>query len=327
MTQDNRPAVYTEGSTVIYRASALGGCLKSLWAARSNLDRRPIPKVIQDAMDEGTEMESMILDLLHERHGFDFADSRQEQVELIVGAYNGMTMIVRGKVDELGCMFNPTLPRGAQTYLPIDVKKWGQSLVDSFLSHGWAGVPKYAWQQSVYAEGFNTHVFIMPVYNKHKKEIEPWSLVPVPQQFTRDDIAARVIEVEIAYADGKIPDSWECPGDYACQYPYLHEGKSTDSLPGNAVPLLKARIAVSEKIGMLENAKKELDKKIRPLLAPDTQYHLDGNTITVIGNPNRFNTNYAKSILKEAGVEYENDPDFWTPGEGTQLRINKPKNK
>lgn len=323
--QDNRPAVYLEGNTAIYRASAIGHCPKALWAARSGMDRRPIPKVILDAMDEGTRLEPIILQKLFDEYEFTYGyQGQQFQVELDVGTFNGIRCVVRGKMDEKGHQASNPLYGD----LPIDVKAFGQTLVDQYRTKGLLSLPGYAWQQSVYGHGTgNTH-FLMPIYNKATGEIEPWTLDPIAVPFTFEQIRNRVMTIEEMFHEGNMPA--ECPADYACQYPYLHEGKLVDTLPEGVEVMLRARINLDNKIAGFTKARDTLNEAIRAKLPVDVLYHLDVDgvgqySITVIANPDKFNTAAAKALLTEANVDWQNDPDFIIPGEGVQLRVNKPK--
>ena len=322
--QDNRPAVYLEGNTAIYRASATGHCLRMLWAARNGMDARPIPDTIMKAMDEGTALESHILNLLFEQYHFDYGYQGQDQfqVELDLGTFNGIRVISRGKVDEIGC---PLALKQQIGDLTIDVKAFGQRLVDEYRTKGILSLPRYAWQQSIYAIGYGKTHFYMPIYNKDTQQIEEWSLLPIPAPYTYEQIRDRIMTVEEEVANNHMPDN--CPAEYGCQYYYLHDQKVVDELPNDAVVLLTARINLSRKIDTLSKAKSTLDEAIRPKLTRDVTYHLNGHSITVIGNPAKFNTTAAKALLTDAGIDWQNDPDFMTPGEGIQLRVNKPKAK
>ncbi len=320
--QDNRPSVYLEGDCVIYRASALGHCLRSLWAARSNMDRLPIPAVVQQGMDEGTNLEPIILELLFTKHNFTFADGSQSVVELNLGAWNGKTLIVRGKLDEIGTVSDGG-PNQAQHHLPVDVKAFTNEQVEKYHSGGLAVVPNYDWQQSVYALGYGTKQVYMPIFNKGSWEIELFSLVPITPTHTLEEIRNRVLEVEEAFHDNKIPQY--CSGDFACQYPYLHDTKTVDTLPDDALSLCRARIVLSDKIKALDAARKKLDSIIRMKIALDTPYECDGYTVSMFKNPDRFNTDAAKSLLTEAGIDWKNDSDYIIYGSGTQVRFTPPK--
>lgn len=297
-----------------------------LWAARSGMDPRPIPDTIQKAMDEGTALESHILNLLYEEYHFDYGYQGQDQfqVELDLGTFNSIRVIARGKVDEIGC---PLALKSQVGDLTIDVKAFGQRLVDEYRTKGILGLPRYAWQQSVYGRGYGKDFFYMPIFNKDTEKIEPWSLQPIPVPYTLEQIRNRIMTVEEAFHDSLMPT--ECPAEYGCQYYYLHDQKTVDTLPQDAIVLLVARINLSCKIDTLSKAKSTLDEAIRPKLTQDVTYHLDTdsgtNTITVIANPSKFNTTAAKALLTDAGIDWQNDPDFQIPGEGVQLRVTKPK--
>lgn len=317
---DDRPAVYLEGNTVIYRASALGHCLRSLWAARSNMPRKPVPDVIKKAMDEGTDLESHILNLLHDKHNFGFGDGQQFVVELNVGAWNGKTLIVRGAMDEKGYRFlDGDDPIAVD--LPVDVKAFSQSGVDDYVLHGLKDY--YEWQQSVYAHGYGTSQFYCPIYNKDTGLMVPDSLFPRKPKYSREQIRDRVLLVEELFSAGTIPT--DCPADYACQYPYIHDGKETDLLPHLVVPMVAARLRLSEKIRVFDAARKTLDQAIKSKIEQGTSYKFQGWTITVTPNADRFNTTAAKVLLREAGIDYDNDPEFIIPGEGTKVTMTPPR--
>lgn len=288
------------------------------------MDRRPIPDVIKKAMDEGTDMERMILDLLYTDHDFTFGyQGQQFGIELDCGTYNGIRCIVRGAVDEIGHQADNPPAR------PIDVKKFGKTLVQEYMTRGIMGVGegRYAWQQSAYAHGYGSPDFIMPVYDKVTGKIIPKSLEPIMAPISFEQIRERVMTIEEYAADGKMPD--DCSGDYACQYPYLHDQKAVDHLPDDAKALLIARINLDRKITVFTKAKDTLSEAIKGKLGPEVKFHLDLDdgtyTISVVPNSDRFNTDAAKALLTDAKVDWANDPDFKIPGEGYKLVVTKPK--
>lgn len=326
--QDNRPAVYLEGNTVVYRASALGGCQRALWAARNAMDRLPIPDVVKRGMDEGTALEPTILNLLYDKYDWTFADGgKQYIVEMVVGEYNGLTLMVRGKVDDIGCPAIPNLPNSQQNHRPIDVKAFTNDDVEKYRKHGFAAFPRYGIQQSIYCIGYEADMFYMPIFNKGTWQIEEFSLAPQRPPYTRADIAERVLAVEIAFATGNMPES--CPADYACQYPYLHEGKQKDELPVAAQGLAHARIIIATKVKALEASRKLLDEKLKDLLPKDVQYSFEDNTIKHFDNTAKFNSDRAKEFLTEAGIDWQADTElgFMTLGEGSQVRFTPPRKK
>ena len=317
--RDDRPAVYLEDRKVIYRASALGRCKRALWAARSQMERMPIPDIVQMGMDEGTNLEPTILSILHDKHNFEYApNGAQRQIEIVCGSYNGYTHIVRGRIDQLGTSTNGSP-------LPIDVKAFTPDDCDKFREHRWDAFPGYAWQQSCYAVGMQTNSFFMPIFNKGTLRIEPWSLCIYKSLYKRKEIRDRILDIEEAYESNTMPDS--CPSDFGCPYPYLHERQDPDQLPDNVIPIARARIMLSEKIASLTKARQALDDRFKSLAENEVSYKFEGYTITVFANPDRFNTRAAQALLSEAGIDWRTDPDYHTPGVGTQVRFTPPRNK
>ena len=200
---------------------------------------KAIPYRCPECNGRGNELESTILNLLHDEHGWGFAYAGQQfQVELNVGAWNGKTLVVRGKVDEI-----------RDDGLPVDVKAFSQSSVDDHITNG----PKlyYLWQQAVYTHGMGSPHYYMPIYNKSTGKMVPSSMGPKEPAYTREDIRDRVLQVEEAFHSGIMPES--CPADYGCQYYYLHDQKPVGTIPEGAEVLLAARINLSRKMNSLES--------------------------------------------------------------------------
>ena len=64
---------------------------------RNQMERRPFPASIQKAMDQGTNLESHILNLLYDEHDFTFADGGfQKEVDLQVKD----NIVVIGHIDK-----------------------------------------------------------------------------------------------------------------------------------------------------------------------------------------------------------------------------------
>jgi hypothetical protein len=278
-------------------------------------------------MDEGTKLEPIILNLLYEKHNFSFAYGSQFQVELNLGAWNGKTLIVRGKVDEIGAQMPPDAEDRIRVpkldNLPIDVKAFTEDDVAKYRLHGLSAFPRYEWQQSAYALGYGSERVYMPIFHKGTWKIEPFSLDPIKPPYSRDDIRDRVLQVEEAFAEGKMPEL--CPADFACPYPYLHDAKPVDEVPEDAIRLIQARITLSKRISSLDEARKALDTALKNKLKRDVAYHLDGYTVSVFANPRRFNTDAAKRLLTEAEIDWEHEDEYWIPGAGEQIRFTPPK--
>jgi hypothetical protein len=275
-------------------------------------------------MDEGTNLEPVILDLLLSKYDFMFVDnSRQHKVELDCGKFGGKNLIVRGAVD---AMVHTTHGREPGLIdLPCDVKAFTNDDCELFREHRWSRYPRYAYQQSVYALGSGTTSFFMPIFNKATWQIEPWSICIYTIPHTKKEIRSRVLQVEKAYADLTMPS--DCPCDFACPYPYLHDTLTRDDVPEPAIALVDARINLSNKIRTLEAARQYLDDQITKHLTEGESYTHDGHTISLLHKSNRFNIKAAQALLTEADIDWQHDPDFVIPGEGTYVRITTPRKK
>jgi hypothetical protein len=318
---DDRPGVYESDGTIYYRASELGHCVRRLWAWRSGLERRPFPEKIQAAMDVGSDLEQTILNDLFDNYNFTFADGGFQK-EVILKVTDNIVVI--GHIDQEGCQYMPdaTFVRDSANR-SIDVKAFGQKLVSEYHTKGITALEHYAWQQSVYALALGHRTFYMPIYNKDTKEIEPWSLEPVIAPYDELDIYRRIKIVEQAYEKNEMPD---CTNEYGCPFFYLHDTpKEKDSLPDPAIPFVRARIAITNKIRALQYALGLMNDKIIEQLPEGERYDYEGYTVKVMPNPDRFNTDAAKALLKDADVDWEHDPAFIIPGKGVQLRIDPPK--
>lgn len=329
---NDRPIVYLSPDNNIptYRASALGSCLRALWAARSGMEAKPPPDHMLKVFAQGTNLESTILDLLYNEHNFTFQDGGAQKtvtLDLHVELPSGTLEHVRvtGHVDQYGCIADPALSNADQLHFPIDVKAFAQSTVDNYRTKGLLAFPHYAWQQSVYALGLGHLKFYMPIYNKDTQRIEPWSLDPIAAPYDEQAIAERIALVESAFINSTIPD---CTLNYPCPFYYLHDDEKPTNTPlsPNVDALISARIKIDHKIAVLTTAKKTLSDKISsqlPVGSFDSSLHPD-YSISIIPNPDRFNTAAAKSVLLDAGVDIT-DSEFVIKGVGNQLRVVPPK--
>ena len=165
---DDRPARYEEvdadgDSRVIYRASGVGGCIRTLVAHRLGLQPSATPGWMQERYDQGTALEPKILAALAKndskakpalmlRDGSQAAvvpTAHGSQVEIEYRVYGNV--YVRGHVDGIGTVscIGPTF--GVKAGTVIEIKALGKTYWDSFVKNGLAGLPvTYAWQVSAY---------------------------------------------------------------------------------------------------------------------------------------------------------------------------------
>lgn len=218
---DNRPAVYVRNDgVVVYRASALGKCIKALVAARLGYPPMSPPENFANRFRDGHLHEPQILERLTEEHDIEVTGF-QEVVELVVRE----GVIIRGSIDGKGV-------HPAHDLSVIDAKALSQASFESWCRDQWGSWESYAWQQSAYAYAMRDQSpikgrplpIIMAVKNKNTGalQVDVFPEPPVPLS----KIKAKVLMVERIAASGELPDCDK--NDYPCPYWFLHDEKEVD---------------------------------------------------------------------------------------------------
>jgi hypothetical protein len=306
------PIVYTDNNNIYYRASALGSCLRALWAARSNFTPKPPPPALQKVFDEGHFLEPTILALLVSRGWKIWAP--QKEVTLHVGTIaSGQQLYVIGHVDALGQ--RPTDP----TFMPVDAKAFSQSTMDSFLGNGIASFPHYAWQQSVYAIALGREQFCLPLFNKETEELTIKVYDSLPYNY--EDIQDRVFMVEGLYESTTDPTTIDCPGSWGCPFHYLHDAASVDSLSAEQQQMALTHLALKRKIDTLSTARSTIGSALQSSLNYSDglrTFNGEGVQVTVVSNPKRFNQQKAKEVLTQKGEDVN---DYYIESDGESIRV------
>lgn len=232
---DNRPARYEEHGNIIYRASAVGGCIRSMVAMARGITPRPHPEWFQEVLDEGTRSEARILELAGDKHSYgtngapqgiviDGTTGAQREVELLIGHIDGKNIIVRGHTDGIGLM-----PGMGEQYV-VEAKKFRPSTFDKASKAGAVYTDYYSWQLSIYmlATGLNG----LWVAGRYDRDFDTVNKVRC-HVYTRPiiDLATikqKVAKVERLINEGYGPDEVECVGNYPCGFWFLHDTKDTD---------------------------------------------------------------------------------------------------
>lgn len=211
---DDRPSVYVEGDRVIYRASAVGGCLRSLVACRLGYAPLPFDDASELRMAEGNLHEPAVINHL-ENDGWVIVD-QQREVELVIGD----RIVIRGHIDGAGGR-GPSAPARV-----VEVKAMGQDPYNEWLARGFDGNQRYGTQLSVYMAALGLPG-LMVAKNRntgyvHVTEVdEP----PVPVA----TIKARVARIEAIARTGELPDC-DVASLWGCPFRYLHDQKDLDSV-------------------------------------------------------------------------------------------------
>lgn len=318
------PIVQVVDGEVIYRASAVGGCPRKLWAARSGYPAHGPGEKMQAIFDRGKELEPIILNALIEK-GWELRNYQGEVFFQVVTLPSGLCISIMGHYDcEARYPMPPSTPNittAWSEWYPCDVKGFGKDLVSEYLSHGIDNLPHYQWQQSIYVIGHPlAKAFLMPIWNKDTSELVSSSLYPRIPDITLSDIERKLLEVELAYQNSQMP---ECTNEFPCPYFQLHDTKEQSELPDIAKLLITARQNADAKIKLFTEAKNTMTEEILKVLGDQVgvfSCSWENHTITVQANSDKFNTAHAKSLLKEAGFNIESD-EFKIPGKGVKLVI------
>jgi hypothetical protein len=201
---DHRADVYVEGERTIYRASALGGCVRALVAARTGYTPVAPTDKQRRYMAEGVLHEPAVVGWL-EAEGWAMGRT-QDQVELEVAGH----LTVRGHTDGVGTR--------AGSERVVEIKAPGQDTWKKFVSQGIKASRRYEWQLSVYMHALGLPGLFV-AKNRNTGEVHVIEVDEPPIGLTA--IKARVIKVEAAAARG---DLMACdPMAYPCGFYYLHD--------------------------------------------------------------------------------------------------------
>lgn len=203
---DDRSSVYIEGDRTVFRASALGGCLRALVAARLGYSPLPFDDASELRMGEGNLHEPAILSWLETEHGW-CVGRRQEELEVVVGD----RLLIR-------CHPDGVASRGGESRV-VEAKAMGADPYKRWIAEGWPGFDRYAWQVSVemLSSGL-PGLFVVKNRNTGEHDITGVDEMPIPAA----RIKARVAQVEAIARRGDFPDCdtaylWNCP------YRFLHD--------------------------------------------------------------------------------------------------------
>ena len=221
---DDRPNVYVENNTVVYRASSLGHCPRALLAARRGMEPLPFPDFMYDRFEEGNRAEPIIMARFQSDNPDWKLDGSQDEISLLIGS----NVIVRGHIDGFAVRKHDN--KGCV----VEAKALGPDWFNKFTKKGLAGLPdSYAWQVAIYMHATGADCAVLVAGEKINGEIVDASKfhylwIDTPP-FTLEQIVDRVKAIEGKATDGDWP---ECLNEWLCQYPYLHDQPEIESLSG-----------------------------------------------------------------------------------------------
>lgn len=217
---DCRPITYVEDDgTVIYRASAIGGCRVALIASRLGIEPGGSPQQVQEAAEMGSHLEDVALGQLL-LQGWTL-EQGQRLCEREVQLRSGALALVRGHVDSIG---DPQDGGGA---VLVEVKSRNERDFARVVAEGLAAVPEsHQWQMSAYAHALGLERVAYVAISRANPADLHVLLLPVPVPWT--DIEARVVDVEESVAWGDLPVCHGKRDGTWCSYYHLHEARPYD---------------------------------------------------------------------------------------------------
>jgi hypothetical protein len=207
---DDRPECYVEidpdtgRQIVVIRASAIGGCIRNIIAARMGIRAVPFKEADLRRMNEGVIHEPHILKHLNQKGWL--VDETQAVLELAIA---GGKILVRGHSDAAVTSLADGHKRVAEA------KAFGRDVYKTWIDTRWAEFRRYAWQLSCYMHTTGLPG-LMAVKNRDTGEVDVWEVdePPVPL----NEFKARAIKIASA------TDMPPCdPVSWLCQRYFLHE--------------------------------------------------------------------------------------------------------
>lgn len=314
---DNLPIVQPYTDQIIYRASALGGCPRSLWASRKQYTPKPFPKKFQDIFSRGHEIEDITKSILLSA-GWILINNQYEVVVKIPPITELIPIKILGHID---CdSQSPTIPGWVLT----EIKGFGKAYLDKYIKTDILGFPNYAYQISAYLHARTQQRWRFIVYQKTHDSAEDSFTRLIIREYERppltlEQLQLRVELIEIA-AQSTAPQDIICTSAYPCPYYYLHD-TPTPSIPLTQQQLALARTikTLDSKVKKLEGLKQTLRGKLQGQLDDDeVKYTAAGISIGWQKKADQLTTAAVRGIMREAGVE---ESDYVKRGEGKQMVI------
>jgi len=216
---DCRPITYVEDDgTVVYRASAIGGCRVALIASRLGIEPAGTPDRVREAAAQGVDLEDVALGQLL-LNGWEL-EQGQRLVEREFHLSTGTRVLVRGHVDSIGD------PGDGHGPVVVEVKSRSERDFARLVSEGLSAIPEsHQWQMSAYAHALGLERVAYVAISRANPADLHVLLLSVPVSWA--DIEARVVDVEEAVLWGELP---VCHGkrDTWCSYYHLHEPRPYD---------------------------------------------------------------------------------------------------
>lgn len=312
------PAVQVYTTKIIYRASALGGCPRALWAARNSYTPQPITEKFKSIFARGHEIETIVTAIL-ESSGWKTIN-RQYEVHIDLGPICTLFPVwILGHID-----FDSTPTPDTSDYILTEVKGFGSDFLAKYQSHDILAFPTYCAQISTYLHARNQSRWRLIIYKKNTSSAEdsfdrliireyetpPYTLEQLRQLVTAVE---KISEIPVQ------PTDVICTNNYPCPYRYLHNTPDTVPLTDWQISAAKSIKTLDKKIEQLTRIKDTMRGKLQQQLS-DGKFKspLNDVSISFSTKPYRITTAKVEEIMRTAGVD---ESTYKTRSEGKQMRI------
>jgi len=285
----------------VYRASELGGCVKSQVAGKLEYQRLATPQKMLDVFQEGTDAEVKIGVALEEN------DWTLTNAQLEVNISVTPRVLLQGHIDWIGC-------EQAQSARIVEAKSMSDAAYNDWIHMGWDTpglIQKYKWQLSSYMNALELPA-VLVAYNRLTGDLD---ITEVTEPFvTLGELKARVLEIDRFVRLGELPVDcdvriWPCPFSYLEEVSYDADNFEVEGIATSYKAALTA-----EKVG------KDAKAKLRKLLDEATgrkSYRSERVAVTYFDkrNPRTFD----EQKMRDAGI----NPDDLRKDEtkSTQVRV------
>lgn len=323
---DDRPAVYREGDDWIIRASALGGCMRSLVAAGRGVEPQMTPEWLQVKFDQGHNGEREVAGWYFRQHPSavpmelgPFSDAMVPEFQLVDNQWEfnlrvASNIIIRGHFDDIA-IYESDDGMNAQ-FVGVEYKLLAPSTYAKATGSAHLDViPQYPWQMGAYMAitGWPFDWVCVqkdedgkPIFDEDHTHVVRINADYPPHSL--QDIRERAVEIVDWIENKDYGDYPACPEpkQYPCPYFILHEDDEIPELEGVDAELmrgvLKNRAAAKQSIEDMKKIVEEADATIKRTLADRKTVLVDGTRVTWVHTetPEKWIT--PKPYMKKASV-------------------------
>lgn len=261
---DDRPSVYLEGDTAIYRASALGSCVRYLVASALGYEDQRGQKVddlLERSANEGNLHEVAVIEMLKETEGVE-VEHQQEEINIQIIP----KVFVRGHCEGV-LVYNPSTP---DEYRELnEIKSMSTKQFAKWANHQFGAFERYAWQISGYMQRFpelDVRYIVKRREDGYITELKiPAGEPPIPLSLIRK----KVLTAEKWRRKGELPPC-DTTNQWGCPVWYLHDEDDEtelEPLTDDMKELLGEMVAEYYELKQIEERGKTAEqarKKINP---------------------------------------------------------------